>query len=74
MAQKAQNVYSEKNLNFFFRKMSHSKEKCKRGTLLHSLTYISLQNIKNLEGVPFGDIKKLSRSRTVPIKMEKGTL
>ena len=36
-AQKAQNIFLEKNLkfskNFFFRKMSHRAEKCKRGTL-----------------------------------------
>ena len=36
-AQKAQNIFLEKNLkfskNFFFRKMSHSVEKCKKGTL-----------------------------------------
>ena len=38
--------------NFFFRKMSHSAEKCKRGTLLDLLTYILLQNIKKLEGGP----------------------
>ena len=34
--------------------MSHSAEKCKRGTLLDLLTYILL---KKLEGGPFGDIK-----------------
>ena len=36
-AQKAQNIFFGKNLKFskkkFFRKMSHSAEKCKRGTL-----------------------------------------
>ena len=30
-AQKAQNIFLEKT--FFFRKMSHSAEKCKRGAL-----------------------------------------
>ena len=35
----------------------HSAEKCKRETLLDLLTYIPLQNIKNLEGGAFGDIK-----------------
>ena len=30
----------------------------KGGTLLDLLTYIPLQNIKKLEGGPFGDIKK----------------
>ena len=53
-AQKAQNNFLEKNLKFlkifFFQKKSHSAEKCKRGTLLDLLTYIPLQNIKNLEG------------------------
>ena len=32
--------------------MSHSAEKCKRGTLLDLLIYIQLQNVKNLEGGP----------------------
>ena len=49
-AQKAQNIFFGKKLeifeNIFFRKMSHSAEKCKRGTLLDLLTYILLQNIK----------------------------
>ena len=40
-AQKAQKT--------FFQKMSHSAEKCKRGTLWALLTYILLQNIKKLE-------------------------
>ena len=45
-AQKAQKT-------FFFRKMSHNAEKCKRGTLWALLTYILLQNIKKLErGTP----------------------
>ena len=52
--QKAQNIFLGKNLKFlkyfFFRKMSHSAEKCNRGTLLDLLTYILLQNIKKLEG------------------------
>ena len=76
-AQKAQNNFLEKNLKilkfFFLQKKSHSAEKCKRGTLLDLLTYIPLQNIKNLEGGPFGDIKKFSKkSRTVPKKIQRG--
>ena len=49
-AQKAQHFF-EKKLEIFelFRKMSHSAEKCKRGTLWALLTYILLQNIKKLE-------------------------
>ena len=34
---------------FFQKKMSHSAEKCKRGTFWALLTYILLQNIKKLE-------------------------
>ena len=48
----------------FFSKMSHSAEKFKRGTLLDLLTYILLQNIKNFEGGPFGDIKRFSKKVT----------
>ena len=51
----------------FFRKMSHSAEKCKRGTLWDLLTYLQLQNMKKLE-----EISK--KSRTVPKKIERGTL
>ena len=55
--------------------MSHSAEKCKRGTPLYSLTYILLQNIKKLEGDPLGTLKKLSKkSRTVPKITQKGDL
>ena len=51
-AQKAQHFFGKKLkfLIFFFQKKSHSAKKCKRGTLLDLLTYISLQNIKKLEG------------------------
>ena len=51
-AQKRKRLFLKKNLkflNFFFQKMSHSAEKCKRGTLWALLTYILLQNIKKLE-------------------------
>ena len=57
-AQKAQNIFLEKKLeflNFFFRKVSHSAEKCKGGTILDLLTYILLQNIKKTRRVdPLG--------------------
>ena len=43
-------IFFKKNFEyFFFQKMSHSAEKCKRGTLWASSTYIMLQNIKKLE-------------------------
>ena len=54
--------------------MSHSAEKCKRGTLFDFQTCILLQNNKKLKGGPFGDIKKFSKkSRTVPKKIKRGT-
>ena len=36
----------------------------KGGTLLDILTYILLQNVKKLEGGPFGDIEKFSKKVT----------
>ena len=50
-------------MSFFARKMSHSAEKCKRGTLWGLLTDIQLQNINKLEGGYFGDNGKFSISR-----------
>ena len=42
--------------------MSHSAEKCKRGTLRALLTYILLQNIKKLErGTLLRHYKKFSK-------------
>ena len=42
-------------MNFFFQKMSHSAEKCKRGALWALLTYILLHNIKKIQrGDPLG--------------------
>ena len=69
----------QKNLKiskiFFFRKMSHSAEKCKRGDPFDFQTCILLQNNKKLKGGPFGDIKKFSKkSHTVPKKIRRGTL
>ena len=73
---KRKTVFWKKTWNFwknFFQKKSHSAEKCKRGTLVDLLTYNPLQNIRNLEGGPFGDIKKFSKkSRSVPKKIQKG--
>ena len=44
--------------------MSHSAANVK-GALLDLLTYILLQNIKKLEGGPFGDIKKFSKKSRI---------
>ena len=55
--------------------MSHSAEKCNRGTLWYLLTYNQLQNIKNLEGGtdPFETVKKFfKKSGTVPKKSKGG--
>ena len=75
-AQKAQKTFFEKNLKFlifFFQKMSHSAEKCKRGTLWALLTYILLQNIKKLKrGTLLRHEKNFEKSRTVPKKIERG--
>ena len=52
-AQKAQNIFFGKKLEIFekiFRKMSHSAEKCKEGTLFDFQTCILLQNNKKLKG------------------------
>ena len=43
--------------------MSHSAEKCKRGTLLGLLTYIPLQNIKKLEGGTLWGLRKFSKKK-----------
>ena len=63
-----------KKIEFFFQKMSHSAEKCKRGTLLGLLLYIPLQNIKNLEGGTLWEQKKFKKNRTVPKKTQRGDL
>ena len=52
-AQKAQN---------FWKKMSHSVENVKGGTVLDLSTYIPLQNIKKTrKGGPFGDMKNFRK-------------
>ena len=74
-SQKAQNLFFERNMKYliFFRKMSHSAEKCERGTLWALLTYILLQLIKKLERGLFWDIKKnFKKSRTMPKKIGRG--
>ena len=57
--------------------MSHSAKKCIRGTLWDLLTYIQLQNIKKLEGGPFGALKnflkKVAQCRTNPKGDPSGT-
>ena len=54
--------------------MWHSAEKCKRGTLWYLLTYIQLQNIKKLEGDPFGTLQKFSKKGCTVPKKSKGDL
>ena len=57
--------------NFFFRKMSHSAEKCKKGDLFEFIHTFCCKISENSKGGPFGD--KILESRTVP-KIETGTL
>ena len=53
--------------------MSHSAEKCKKGTLWALLTYILLQNIRKLErGTLLIHLKISEKSRTMPKKNRKG--
>ena len=55
--------------------MSHSAEKCKRGDPLTLSTYILLENIKKLErGTLLIHLKVFEKSRTMPKKIERGTL
>ena len=56
--------------------MSHSAEKCKRGTLWALLTYILLKNMKKLEGGPFWDIKNFfeKKSHSAEQNRKGGTL
>ena len=66
-AQKAQNFFLEKNLKFlifFFRKLSHSAEKCKRGTILIYKHTFCCEITKNSDGGPFGDIKKFFEKKS----------
>ena len=53
--------------------MSHSAEKCKRGTLLDLLTYTLLQNIKETRrGDPLGTFKNFERKSHSAEKNRKG--
>ena len=63
-AQKAQRTFLKKSeiFEFFFQKMSHSAEKCKRGTVWALLTYILLQNIKKLERGTLKNFRKKSHN------------
>ena len=74
--QKAQNIFFGKKHEMFeilsFGKCRIVPKNVKGGTLLDLLTYILLQNIKKLEGGPFGDIKIFSKNRTVPKKIQRG--
>ena len=59
-------------MEIFSQKNSHSAEKCKRRTFLDLLTYISLQNIKKLEGeTPWGHIKNFAKCRAMPKKIQR---
>ena len=58
---------------FFFRKMSHSAKKCKKGPFLIYKHAFCCKITKNSKGGTFGDIKKFSKkSRTVPKKIQRG--
>ena len=59
-------------MNFFFKKCHREAKNVKWGTLLDLLTYIRLQNIKKLEGGPFGDTKKFSKKSYSAEKIQKG--
>ena len=55
--------------------MSHSAEKCKRGTIWDLLTYIQLQNVKELEeGTLWGHLKFLEKKSHSAEKIERGTV
>ena len=60
--------------NCFFQKISHSAEKCKRGDPFGFINIHSVaKNKKNSKGDPLGTFKKFRiKSRTVPIKIQKG--
>ena len=54
--------------------MSHSAEKCKRGTLLDLLTFILLQNNRKLKGGTLWDNKKIFEKKVAQCrkKNQKG--
>ena len=78
-AQKALNIFFGKNLEiletFFFGKCGTVPKNVKGGPFLIYKHAVCSKITKNSKGGPFGDIKKISKkSRTVPKKMERGTL
>ena len=50
--------------------MSHSAEKCKRGTLWDFSTSILLQNRKKLKEGPFGDIIKICEKKSLQAEIK----
>ena len=77
-AQKAQNIFLEKNLkfskkNFSFRKCRTVPKNVKGGPFLIYKHAFCSKITNNSKGGPFGDNKKISKkSRTVPKKNRKG--
>ena len=75
-AQKAQKTFFKKTWNFwffFFQKMSHSAEKCKRGDTWGFINIYSVAKyLKNSKGGLFWDIKKISKKVAQCRKKLKG--
>ena len=76
--QKAQNIFSGKKFeifeNFSFGKCTVPKNVKGGPFLIYKHAFCS-KITKNSKGGPFGDIEKISKkSRTVPKKIERGTL
>ena len=77
-AEKAQNIFYGKNLKFlkffFFRKVSHSAEKCERGD---PFGFINIHSVAKYKKNSKGDTLRThfrKKSRTVPKKSKGGTL
>ena len=63
----------EENKNFHFReKISQCRKKLKGGTFWDFSTSILSQNIKKMQGGPFGEIFFFEKSLAVPKKNERG--
>ena len=73
-AQKAQKTFFEKkNEFFFFQKMSHGAEKCKRGDPLGFINIYSVAKYqKTQKGTLLKHQKNFEESRTMPKKKSKG--
>ena len=54
----------------FFRKMSHSAKKCKRGDRFGFINIHSVAKFPKTRRRPFGDIKNFPKNRTVPKKIQ----